>query len=49
MNELETIAFIKARKRRNWVIALSLFAFVVLVFAVTLVKYRTGNAAGPHF
>jgi hypothetical protein len=37
----------KARSRRNWVLALSLVAFVILVFVVTIVRLR-GNA-GPHF
>jgi hypothetical protein len=37
----------KIRARRNLVLALSLVAFVILVFVVTLVKLR-GNV-GPHF
>lgn len=37
----------RARGRRNLAIAISLVAFVVLVFVVTIVKLR-GNA-GPHF
>jgi hypothetical protein len=37
----------KIRARRNLVQALSLVAFVILVFVVTLVKLR-GNV-GPHF
>lgn len=32
--------FEKARKKRNLVIALSLVAFVVLVFLITLAKFR---------
>jgi hypothetical protein len=37
----------KIRARRNLVMALSLVAFVILVFVVTLVKLR-GNVS-PHF
>jgi len=37
----------KIRSRRNWVLAGSLVAFVILVFVVTIVKLR-GNV-GPHF
>ncbi len=33
-----TEAFLKARKSRNAAIALALFGFVVLLFAVTVVK-----------
>jgi hypothetical protein len=37
----------KIRARRNLVMALSLVAFVILVFVVTIVKLR-GNV-GTHF
>lgn len=33
---------IAARKRRNVIIALSVVAFVVLVFAITLVQLKAG-------
>ena len=31
-----------ARKRRNWILAGALFAFVILVFVVTIIRL------GPH-
>jgi hypothetical protein len=34
----------KARKRRNLVIAWSLVAFMLLVFAVTIIKMKMGAA-----
>lgn len=37
---------LKARKRRNLWIALSIVAFVVLVFAITLTKIGANAAAG---
>ena len=37
---------IRARSRRNLIIALSLLAFVVLVFVITLTKLRDGIIAG---
>jgi len=36
----------RARSRRNWLLAGALFAFVVLVFVVTLVRLG-GNVAQP--
>lgn len=39
---------LKARGRRNVAIALSLVAFVVLVFIVSVVKMKGGDV-GPHF
>jgi len=41
-------ADVAAQKRRNVVIALLLFAFVVLVFGVTLVRLKTGSLTGGH-
>lgn len=38
MTPEEEQEFRRARSRRSWVIALGLFAFVVLVFVVTLVR-----------
>ena len=37
---------VKARKRRNLWIALSIAAFVVLVFLITMVKVKDGIIAG---
>ena len=37
---------VKARKRRNLWIALSIAAFVVLVFLITMVKVKNGIIAG---
>jgi len=37
----------KARRRRNWVLAGALFLFVVLVFAVTLVRLGGNVASVP--
>jgi hypothetical protein len=36
----------RIRNRRNWVLALSLVAFVILVFVVTIVRLK-GNVS--HF
>jgi hypothetical protein len=36
----------RARKRRNLMIALSLGAFVILVFAISMVQIRAGIVAG---
>jgi len=33
----------RARRRRNWVIALSLIAFVLLVFLITIAKLKAGQ------
>ncbi len=41
-------AALKARNRRNWVLAAVLFAFVIIVFVVTLV-HLGGNVANRTF
>ena len=38
---------LRARRRRNLVIALTLAAFVALVFVITLTKLRDGSMLGP--
>lgn len=47
----ETVALtpdqLAARKRRNVVLALSIAAFVILVFAITLVKLQAGVLERP--
>ncbi|MDX2233661.1 MAG: hypothetical protein NW200_04105 [Hyphomonadaceae bacterium] len=43
-----TDAEIRARQRRNLIIALSLVAFVALVFVITLVRLQ-GNIADRSF
>ncbi len=38
---------VRARGRRNVIIALALLAFVALVFVITLTKLRDGIVLGP--
>ena len=42
MSTIMTPDELKARKRRNVWIALSILAFVVLVFAITMTKLQAG-------
>ncbi len=44
---VDRAALEKARKGRNLAIALGLVAFIVIVYAVTLI--RMGGYAQPHF
>lgn len=46
MSVILTPEELKARKRRNVWIALSITAFIVLVFLVTMVKVENGILAG---
>jgi hypothetical protein len=43
----ETDAARRARKARNWAIAIGLLAFVAIVFVVTMTRLA-GNVAAPH-
>lgn len=44
MTPEEEAAFVRARNRRSWAIAIGLVAFVVIVFVVTIVRLG-GNVA----
>ena len=39
---------VRARNRRNLVIALALLAFVALVFVISIVQLKTGVNGAPH-
>ena len=39
---------VRARNRRNLVIALALLAFVTLVFVITIVQLKTGVNGAPN-
>ena len=39
---------VRARNRRNLVIALALLAFVTLVFVITIVQLKTGVNGAAH-
>jgi len=47
MTPEEQDAFIRARNRRSWAIALGLVAFVVIVFVVTIVRLGGNVAVRP--